>query len=238
MTLKEIIDNKVFKTNLNQIDINNAIIINTINAHSYCLSKSDFDFAKVLEDSDVLLPDGSSIVMASIILLNKKINKIAGADVHHYLLEEANKKGQKIFYLGTSDETLQKIEKKASLEYPNITFGAHSPPYVSNFSAKQNSEMINVVNAFKPDILFVGMTAPKQEKWVFENKDLLESRIICSIGAVFDFYAGNIKRAPIWMINIGMEWLYRLVKEPKRMWKRYLVNNTKFLGYLFQEIFF
>jgi len=97
--------------------------------------------------------------------------------------------------------------------------------------------MIKAVNDFKPDVLFVGMTAPKQEKWAYAHFDELAVGHVCCIGAVFDFYAGTVNRAPKWMISIGMEWLYRLISEPGRMWKRYLIGNTKFIWAVFREKF-
>lgn len=238
MNLKEFVEYKIFRDNLYTINTNEICIINTLNAHSFCLSKNDIKFSKVLQDSDILLPDGSSIILAAKVLENKKIRKIAGADIHQYLLEQAELKQQKVFYLGASDKTLKLIGDKIGNEYPNVEVGSFSPPFATKFSEQENLAMISAVNAFEPNILFVGMTAPKQEKWVFDNKDDLNAKIICSIGAVFDFYAGNINRAPHWMIKMGMEWLYRLIKEPKRMWKRYLINNTKFLIYVFQEKYF
>ena len=95
--------------------------------------------------------------------------------------------------------------------------------------------MLAAVNAVYPEVLFIGMTAPKQEKWAFEHKDLLQARTICSIGAVFDFYAGTVKRpSPFW-IALRLEWLIRLIKEPRRMWKRYLYYGPVFIGYILRE---
>jgi N-acetylglucosaminyldiphosphoundecaprenol N-acetyl-beta-D-mannosaminyltransferase len=95
--------------------------------------------------------------------------------------------------------------------------------------------MIDAVNAVEPEVLFVGMTAPKQEKWAHQHYDQLQVGHVCCIGAVFDFYAGTVKRAPNWMIRIGMEWFYRLIKEPRRMWRRYLIGNVKFIRYILIE---
>jgi N-acetylglucosaminyldiphosphoundecaprenol N-acetyl-beta-D-mannosaminyltransferase len=101
--------------------------------------------------------------------------------------------------------------------------------------------MIAIINTIKPDVLFVGMTAPKQEKWAWkminDKRLVINDCHVCSIGAVFDFYAGTVKRAPLWWQRNSMEWLYRLLKEPKRMWRRYLLGNTTFLGYILEEKF-
>ncbi|MEX0275522.1 MAG: WecB/TagA/CpsF family glycosyltransferase, partial [Flavobacteriaceae bacterium] len=105
-------------------------------------------------------------------------------------------------------------------------------PFKKVFSEKDSEEMIKAVNAFKPDVLFVGMTAPKQEKWVYVNGDQLNVNMVCSIGAVFDFYAGTVKRPSNVWINLGLEWLGRLLKEPRRMWKRYIYYGIIFLGHI------
>jgi N-acetylglucosaminyldiphosphoundecaprenol N-acetyl-beta-D-mannosaminyltransferase len=112
--------------------------------------------------------------------------------------------------------------------------GFYSPPYKSDFSDEENEQMISVVNNFVPDVLFVGMTAPKQEKWVNTHKELLNAKLICSIGAAFDFYAGTTQRPGTVWRNMGMEWLARLLKEPKRMSKRYLYYGPIFLFLLFK----
>ena len=139
------------------------------------------------------------------------------------------------FYLGSSEKTLALITERISKEYPNIRLGTHSPPFKPQFSFDDNAKMLNAINTFKPDVLFVGMTAPKQEKWSFDHKNALDVTIICSIGAVFDFYAGTLKRPNKIWIKFGMEWLGRLLKEPKRMWKRYIYYGFIFGYHLILE---
>jgi N-acetylglucosaminyldiphosphoundecaprenol N-acetyl-beta-D-mannosaminyltransferase len=186
-------------------------------------------FNEALHSSDILLPDGTGIVLASKIVNNKKINKIAGADIHQYLLYQANLKSQKVFYLGAAQSTLKLIESKVKKEFPNITVSSFSPPYKPQFSEIETAQMLEKVNDFKPDILFVGMTAPKQEKWVFINKENIDANTIVSIGAVFDFYAGTIKRPSAIWVSLGLEWFPRFLKEPKRLARRNLVSTPKFL---------
>jgi N-acetylglucosaminyldiphosphoundecaprenol N-acetyl-beta-D-mannosaminyltransferase len=212
-------------------DLNNEyqLIINTINPHSYCVAKKDGQFQNAIHSSDVLLPDGIGIVFAARWLVGKRILKIAGSDLHIHLIQKANKNGLKIFYLGASPDTLQKIKNRLAKEQPNCSVGFYSPPFKTEFSQDENTEMIAAINAFTPDILFVGMTAPKQEKWVYEHKSQIDARIICSIGAVFDFYAGTVKRShPIW-IKMGLEWLPRLLREPRRLARRNFVSTPHFL---------
>lgn len=232
MNLVKIIDEHVFSEDLSTINLNRKTIINTINPHSYCVSKSDSFFQKALLESDILLPDGSGIVLAAKFLRNKRIKKIAGADIHKYLLEDANENKKKVFYLGAAPNTLEKIQERIAKEYPNIDMSSYSPPYKPEFSEEDSKKMISEVNDFNPDILFVGMTAPKQEKWVASNHENLNTTIVVSIGAVFDFYAGTVQRSSPFWINLGLEWLPRLLKEPKRLWRRNLVSTPMFLWYL------
>ncbi len=210
-------------------------LINTLNAHSFNNVQEDEDFQAAIQSSDVLLPDGISVVWAMRLLTGTKLKKIAGADLFIYEMERINAIGGKCFFLGSSEETLQKIQKKAAREYPNVQVYSYSPPYKPEFSENENKLMIDAVNAVEPDVLFVGMTAPKQEKWAYKHFNQLSVGHVCCIGGVFDFYAGTIKRAPNWMIQLGLEWSYRLIREPRRMWRRYLIGNTKFIASVIWE---
>ncbi|GGB10840.1 MULTISPECIES: WecB/TagA/CpsF family glycosyltransferase [Mucilaginibacter] len=223
----------VYADSLNKVSIKEKALISTINQYSYCIAKEDVDFKESLKKSEILLPDGVAIVWATRLLTGKRIKKIAGADIHSYLLNEANLNNGSCFYLGATDETLGKIIKRVNDEYPNIKVGSYSPPYKPQFSDSDNKEMLKAINDFKPDVLFVGMTAPKQEKWAYALKDQIDANVICSIGAVFDFYAGTVKRPGKLAINLGMEWLLRLLKEPRRLWRRYLYYGPIFLYEIF-----
>lgn len=209
------------------------LLINTINAFSYNNALKDKAFADALINGDALIPDGMSIVKAC-----RKINadyqpkeRIAGWDLFAYEMDRLNKRTKgRVMFFGSSEATLQKVVKKAAEVYPNLEVVTYSPPYKPEFSDEDNKAMINAINAADPDLLWIGMTAPKQEKWTSKHWDELNIHCHCgTIGAVFDFFAGNTKRAPIWWQEHGLEWLYRLIKEPKRMWRRYIIGNAEFL---------
>lgn len=212
-------------------------MINTLNAHSYNKLKKDAVFRQALQASDMLLPDGISVVLAMRLLKGVKIKKIAGFDLFQYEMKRVQEQGGKCFFLGSSERTLELIKTRAQKEYPGLQVYYYSPPFKTLFSEEDNQAMIDAVNAIEPDVLFVGMTAPKQEKWSYKYFEQLKAGHICCIGAVFDFYAGTVKRAPGWMIDIGMEWFYRLVREPRRMWRRYLLGNTQFVIEILKEKF-
>ena len=137
---------------------------------------------------------------------------------------------KKVMFMGSSEKVLALIKERAAVDYPNIEVVTYSPPYKPEFTDEENAEMVRAINEAKPDLLWIGMTAPKQEKWTYKHWGELD--IDChvgTIGAVFDFYAGTMKRAPLWWQEHSLEWLYRLLKEPKRMWRRYLVGNVLFM---------
>lgn len=232
-----LMDYEVYAAPLDVIDIKKRTVINTINQYSYCIAEEDQEFKAALQQSDVLLPDGIGITSAHLLLNGKKIKKIAGADIHKYLLEQLNRNHGTCFYLGSTNSTLEKIKMRLKLEYPNIQVATYSPPYKPVFTEEDSKAMVEAINAANPDVLFVGMTAPKQEKWATAYKNQLNARVICSIGAVFDFYAGTVERpSKIW-IGLGLEWFVRLLKEPKRMQKRYLYYGPIFGIRLLQERF-
>jgi len=211
------------------------LLINTINTHSFNLTLEDQEFREALIKSDVLLPDGVGILLALRVLNKIKRNKIAGYDLLLYELNRLNKSGGKCFFLGSSEKVLHLIADRIKKEYPAILLSWYSPPFRDNFTNEENSAMIDVVNSFSPDVLFIGMTAPKQEKWAVKHYESLNARHICSIGAAFEFYAKTKKRSPEWLIRIWLEWFYRLIKEPVRLWQRYIIGIFKFLIMLFRE---
>jgi N-acetylglucosaminyldiphosphoundecaprenol N-acetyl-beta-D-mannosaminyltransferase len=212
-----------------KIDTDKKIIVNTINSHSYITAKEDEQFRDALNKSDILLPDGSGMVLAAKVINKSVIKKIAGSDFHYYLLKELNKSGGKCFYMGASEDTLMKIEQKIAKEFPNIIVESYSPPFKAVFSKEENDEIISKINAFKPAVLFIGMTAPKQEKWLDEHKEALHFNIATSIGAVFDFYAGKVERPAQFWLDLHLEWLVRLLNEPKRLWRRNFISTPLFL---------
>ena len=216
-------------TELPEIISGQKIVINTINPHSYCVAKEDEQFRQALLNGDYLLPDGVGIVYAAKVLNKKTISRITGSDLHIYLLNIAQERGLKVFYLGASEQTLELIGNKIASTYPAINMKSYSPPYKAEFSAEDSKQMIDAVNVFRPDVLFVGMTAPKQEKWVAQHHDAIDATVICSIGAVFDFFTGNVKRPGKFWQNMGLEWLPRLLGEPKRLFKRNFYSTPRFL---------
>lgn len=215
------------------------LLINTINAHSYNTALKDAFFAEALMKGDALIPDGASIVMACRKLKAKSqpTERIAGWDLFTMEMERLNQKGGTCFFMGSSEKVLNLIREKAKTVYPNIRIETYSPPYKPEFSEEENRAIIEAINRANPDLLWIGMTAPKQEKWAYRHWNELDIQCHCgTIGAVFDFFAGTMERAPLWWQEHSLEWLYRLLKEPKRMWRRYIIGNTLFIWNVFREM--
>ena len=148
--------------------------------------------------------------------------------------EALNKRYFEAYYCSDREEGLKKvlelIRKKAAEVYPNIEVVTYSPPYKPVFTDEDNRAIVEAINDANPDLLWIGMTAPKQEKWTYSHwRELNIHCHVGTIGAVFDFFAGTVERAPMWWQRHGLEWLYRLLKEPKRMWRRYIIGNALFL---------
>ena len=224
------------------------LLINTINAHSYNTARKDSLFAEALTNGDVLLPDGVSIVMACKWIKAKSLPKerIAGWDLFAFEMEKLERESEElrtkseeskiVMFMGSSQKVLDLIVKRAAEVYPHLKVVTYSPPYKLEFSDEDNKAIIDAIHAANPDLLWIGMTAPKQEKWTYSHwKELNIHCHVGSIGAVFDFFAGTMKRAPMWWQEHGLEWLYRLLKEPKRMWRRYIIGNTLFLWNMVKE---
>lgn len=214
------------------------MLINTINAFSYNNARKDALFEEALTKGDYLIPDGASIVKACRWLNTKRQPKerVAGFDLFEFEMSRLNQKGGVCMFMGSSEKVLALVVKQAAITFPGIKVVTYSPPYKPEFSKEDNDAIIKAINDANPDLLWIGMTAPKQEKWTYQHWN--ELNIHChvgTIGAVFDFFAGTYKRAPLWWQEHSLEWLYRLIKEPRRMWRRYIIGNAEFLWYVTLE---
>ena len=211
-----------------------------LNPHSYAVAKGDEHFAKALKQADWLVADGAGVVLASRILGGRIRERVTGSDVFAALHQRMNDHGgYSVFFLGATEETLAQIRVKMAHDCPHIRVaGTYSPPFKASYSEEELEVMITAINAAKPDVLWVGMTAPKQEKWIFENRARLDVRFAAAVGAVFDFYTGNVKRSHPVFQRLGLEWLPRLIQQPRRLWRRMFVSAPVFLWDVMRARFF
>ncbi len=208
------------------------------NPHSYTLALEDKVFSRALKDADWLVPDGAGIVLASCFLGGIIRKRVTGSDVFAGLSRRMNEDGSmRVFFLGATKQTLKLIQQNMAVDYPNIKVAdVYSPPFKDVFSNADITEMIKAVNSSAPDVLWVGMSAPKQETFILENRARLNVKFVAAVGAVFDFYSGNVSRdEDSWFVNHGLEWLPRLLQEPKRLWKRMVVSAPVFLTHVVRQ---
>lgn len=193
--------------------------------------ETDKEFQDVYKNADLILTDGMPLIWISKIKGNPIKEKISGSDFFPKLCERAAEKGYSMFLLGAAEGVAVKAAKnlKEKCEGLNIV-GTYSPSYGFEKKDDEIKMIIEMINETKPDILAVGLGAPKQEKFLYKYRNELNVPISLAIGASIDFEAGNINRAPKWMQNIGLEWFYRLCKEPKRMFKRYIIDDLKIIS--------
>jgi N-acetylglucosaminyldiphosphoundecaprenol N-acetyl-beta-D-mannosaminyltransferase len=187
----------------------------------------------------LLVPDGVGIVLAAKILGLAIKERVAGYEFFVEFSKRASEIGTiRYFFLGSTETVLQNIVSRMAREFPAIEIaGTLSPPFKDESSDKENQDMLQVINASKTDILWVGMTAPKQEKWIHANRNMLEVPLACGIGAVFDFFAGTKPRSAKWLQKLGLEWFPRFLREPQRLWRRNIISTPLFLMAVIRQRF-
>lgn len=215
----------------------NELIINkkpsyvvTPNVDHIVKLEEDKEFQNVYKNADLILTDGMPLIWISKLKKNPIKEKVSGSDLFPKVCEMAAQKGYKVFLLGAAEGIAAKAAKNLELKYEGLNIvGTYSPSYGFEKNNEEINRIIHMINELKPDILAVGLGAPKQEKFIYKYKNNLNVSVSLAIGASIDFEAGNINRAPKWMQNSGLEWFYRMIKEPERMFKRYLVDDMKII---------
>ena len=220
----EIIDHAIHeKRPVHHVVINAAKVVN---------AQIDPELKKSIVNCDIINADGKSIVWASR-LLNKPVpERVAGIDLMERLVELAHHKKYKVFFLGAKEEVVLKVVEHYKQKYGEEIIAGYRNGYFKNTEELSIARQIAASGA---DILFVAMTSPKKEIFLNTYKDIIKAPFIMGVGGSFDVVSGKTKRAPLWMQNAGLEWLYRVMQEPKRMWKRYLVGNSKFIYMVLKE---
>jgi N-acetylglucosaminyldiphosphoundecaprenol N-acetyl-beta-D-mannosaminyltransferase len=200
------------------------------NPHSLVVSTKDAAFRDALKDADMVLPDGVGVTVTGRLLGRGLGPRITGIDFFNAVLQSMEDRGcGRIAFFGSKPEVLDRIVVHLAARYPHVeVVAAIAPPY-GDWSERENEQFIVNLNASRPDVVWVGMTAPRQEKWVLRNRSRIRAPVIASVGAVFDYCAGTVQRAPDWICRLGLEWLYRLAGEPRRLWRRTVISAPQFL---------
>jgi N-acetylglucosaminyldiphosphoundecaprenol N-acetyl-beta-D-mannosaminyltransferase len=195
----------------------------------------DYEFNKIYEKADLILTDGMPLIWISKVMANPIKEKISGSDFFPNLCKMCAEKGYSVFLLGAAEGVAGRAAKNLTAKYPGLNVvGTYSPSYGFEKKIDEIQKIIDNINQAKPDVLAVGVGSPKQEKFISNYLQELNVPLSLGIGATIDFEAGNLRRAPKWMQAFGLEWFYRLLKEPKRMFKRYLINDLKILYIIFK----
>lgn len=186
-------------------------------------------YAKRVNSADLIVTDGMPLTWMQRLQGYKSAERIRGTDLMISLFSYAERNGKTVGFYGGSQDVLKSINKRIFAEYPDLrVVYAESPPFRS-INVEEDAKFTFEINSAGPDILFVGLGCPKQENWMAAHRDRLSS-VMLGVGAAFDFYAGNVLECPKWIGNLGLEWLFRLMQEPKRLWKRYLILNPRFVA--------
>lgn len=204
-----------------------------VNAGKIVAMQSDLQLRQSVNESDLINADGKAVVWASKILGKPLKERVAGIDLMVNLVELAHKKDYKVFFFGAKEEVVKAVVENYSKTYsPNIIAGYRN----GYFKKEEEQDIAREIANSGANMLFVAISSPTKENFLYDNKALLQKvNFIMGVGGSFDVVSGKVKRAPIWMQNSGMEWFYRFSQEPKRMWKRYLVGNSKFIGLVLKE---
>ncbi|MBW8001341.1 MAG: WecB/TagA/CpsF family glycosyltransferase [Planctomycetes bacterium] len=205
-------------------------IITITNPHSVILCCNDEQMQKATNSAALTLPDGIGIILAAKILGYAHHGRVSGPDLMLKCCEKGIEKNYRHFFYGGAQGIAEKLAERLSDKYPGLQIaGTYSPPF-RQLSEQEDAEIVDLINSASPDILWVGLGAPKQEKWMSGHVGRIKAAAMIGVGAAFDFHSGNIKRAPQWLQNCHLEWLHRLLANPMRMWQRYLVNGPIFLA--------
>lgn len=198
------------------------------NVHMLMEANDSNEFSRIVNQADIVSPDGKPVAKGLGWIYGVKQPRVAGMDLIESLLERCGTDKLTIFLFGSTEDVIAKIKKKVKLQFPNTSIvGSISPPFRS-LTEDEKYSIVDEINSCNPDFVFVALGCPKQEKWMAEHKDIVNSCMI-GLGGAFPVYAGTVSRSPDWMQRNGLEWLYRLYNEPRRLWRRYFYTNTKFI---------
>lgn len=201
------------------------------NVHSLVTGRKDPSFQKVLNDADMATPDGMPIAWLLRAMGHERQQRINGPDLMWKYCQRAALAGERIYLYGGTNDTLVQLTKRLQQSAPGLTIaGTYSPPF-RNLTPDEDEAIVSHINNANPSVIFVGLGCPKQEQWMRQHRGKIRA-VMIGVGAAFDYHAGVLKRAPLWMRNAGLEWLYRLYREPRRLFLRYFVTNSYFIFYL------
>lgn len=202
-------------------------IVNT-GMHGIMEARRDPSFKAILNSADLFFPDGISMIWVARRRGFPLKKRGTGPELLREFCKTASTKGYRSFFLGDTDDTLDQLTGKLRAEFPGLEIaGTFSPPF-RPITPEEDEEIIRMINGSKPDVLWIGLGCPKQERWIFEHKDRLDVPVAIGVGAYFKFHSGQVKRVPALVGDFGFEWLWRFLHEPRRLWRRVLIDGPRF----------
>ena len=232
---------EILKTNINVTNMSDTVkyigehledlrgkYICVSNVHTTVMSYENEEYRKIQNSAAMALPDGAPLSSYSRRKGYKQAQRVTGPDLMLELFAISKEKGYRHYFYGATEETLQSMRKVIERDYPGMEIaGMYAPPFRA-LTPEEDEQVVARINASAPDFIWVGLGAPKQEQWMYQHMGQLQG-VLIGVGAGFDYLAGYIKRAPRWMQKLSLEWLYRLLQDPKRLWRRYFTSNVKFI---------
>ncbi len=216
------------------LDANEYVL--TPNVDHVVQAETDRYLRKIYRECPLVVADGMPIIWASRFFKKPLQAKISGSDFLIRFCRTAARKGYRLFFLGGRDDAAEISADILRKRYPGLKVaGVYSPPKGFELDEKSNNRVLERIKAVRPDLIFVGLGTPKQEKWIYENRHRYRARVSFPVGAGFDFLSGKIRRAPVWMRRAGLEWLWRMLLDPKRLFYRYLVRDIRFFPIIFKQ---
>lgn len=198
--------------------------------------QKDDEFKEIYDRAALVLADGVPLLWAGHFLGTPIVEKVSGSDLLPQICEQSASKGYRLFFLGGRPGAADLAAKKLCQKFPGLQIaGTYCPPYGFEKDQKENDKIIGLIRAAKPDILFVGLGAPKQEKWIYRFYQVYQAPVSIGIGVTFEYISGMVRRAPVWMQKAGMEWSWRILMEPGRLWKRYLIDDMQFFPLILSQ---
>ena len=191
-----------------------------------------------VNSADLATPDGMAVVWIGRMQGYANIRRVYGPELMQRICDISEKRGFRNYFYGSRTDVLERLKERLKTKYPDLIIaGIYSPPF-RQLSKEENDKIVEDINSSNPDIIWVGLGSPKQDLWMHEHRNRINAPIMIGVGAAFDFLAGTKPQAPPWIRNHGFEWLFRLITEPKRLWRRYLVNYPLFIYYVLIDLIF
>lgn len=204
--------------------------------HGLWVGYQDPEFKGILNSCDLFAPDGIAPVWISRLKGRPISRRVTGAEIMKAYLELADKKGYSSYFYGDTEETLALLRTRVQEHYPGHGIaGTFSPPF-RPLNDEEDTEIVEMINATHPDVLWVGLGLPKQERWIHEHRDRLNAKVLIGVGAAFGFMSGKVRKAPDFLGDHGLEWAWRFAAEPRKLWRRDLLDAPRFLFHVFMEL--